>query len=54
MFNDTQGLFIFIIMMTLVIPAFLASINWHHVRYLIRGQIALIARNIYLHMTVGK
>lgn len=50
MFSETQQLLLFLLVVVLVIPMFISIVNWRNVKYLIRGQVMLIARNVYFKL----
>ena len=51
---DALRLFVFLIMMTLVLPCILSLINWEHVRILIRRYLARQAKRAYLRLSIEK
>lgn len=50
MFSEAQRLLLFVIIGVVLVPLTLSEINWHNVKYLIRGQMMVIARNVYFRL----
>lgn len=50
MLSEAQQLLLFVIVGVVLVPLFLSVVNWRNVKYLIRGQVMVIARNVYFRL----
>ncbi len=50
MLSEAQQLLLFVIVGVVLVPLFLSAVNWRNVKYLIRGQVMVIARNVYFRL----